>query len=92
MLIGFEGLMNTNGSPRDSSIARRRFSSISGPRMKPRISGAGSQLELDADVAEQAEQRHQEAVEGLVGDAEHADRQNSRIDGIEDTGRAPSAA
>jgi hypothetical protein len=34
---------NVVGSPRDSSIARRRFSSIIGPRMKPRISGAGSQ-------------------------------------------------
>src|SRR2546429_3201653 len=29
------------GSPRESSIARLRFSSISGPRMKPRIIGAG---------------------------------------------------
>src|SRR5712692_10409599 len=33
---------NTSGSPRDKSIARRRFSAMSGPRMKPRISGAGS--------------------------------------------------
>src|SRR6266850_2333712 len=33
---------NTSGSPRDKSIARRRFSSIKGPRMKPRIRGAGS--------------------------------------------------
>ncbi len=46
MLIGFEGLMKTHGSPRESSIARRRFSSIKGPRMKPRISGAGSQPSL----------------------------------------------
>jgi hypothetical protein len=30
-------------SPRDSSSARRRFSSILGPRMKPSSSGAGSQ-------------------------------------------------
>ncbi len=37
---------NTVGSPRDSSMARRRFSSIIGPRMKPRISGAGSQRSL----------------------------------------------
>jgi len=34
---------NVVGSPRDNSIARRRFSSIIGPRMKPRISGAASQ-------------------------------------------------
>ena len=31
------------GSPRESTSERRRFSSISGPRMKPRTSGAGSQ-------------------------------------------------
>ena len=34
---------NTVASPRAISMARRRFSSISGPRMKPRIIGAGSQ-------------------------------------------------
>ena len=39
-------MTNTDGSPRESSIARRRFSSIIGPRMKPRISGAGSHSSL----------------------------------------------
>ncbi|OJU36889.1 MAG: hypothetical protein BGN94_04125 [Rhizobiales bacterium 68-8] len=34
---------NTLQSPRERSSVRRRFSSNSGPRMKPRISGAGSQ-------------------------------------------------
>ena len=34
---------NTLQSPRDSSSARRRFSSIIGPRMKPSSRGAGSQ-------------------------------------------------
>src|SRR5215510_4028398 len=43
-LIGF--WKNTNGSPRERSIARRRFSSIRGPRMKPRIIGAGSHSSL----------------------------------------------
>ncbi|MNR36523.1 hypothetical protein D3C85_1544490 [compost metagenome] len=33
---------NTLHAPRDSSSARRRFSSIIGPRMKPSSSGAGS--------------------------------------------------
>jgi len=31
------------GSPLEIRMARRRFSSISGPSTKPRISGAGSQ-------------------------------------------------
>ena len=33
---------NTVASPRAISMARRRFSSISGPSTKPRIIGAGS--------------------------------------------------
>jgi hypothetical protein len=33
-------------SPKDSSSARRRFSSIIGPRMKPSSSGAPSQPSL----------------------------------------------
>ena len=33
---------NTIGSPRERYMARRKFSSISGPRMKPRMNGAGS--------------------------------------------------
>src|ERR1043166_3936404 len=33
---------NTIGLPRDRYIARRKFSSISGPRMNPRMNGAGS--------------------------------------------------
>jgi DNA-binding transcriptional LysR family regulator len=37
---------NTLQSPRDSSSARRRFSSIIGPRMKPSSSGAGSHPSL----------------------------------------------
>src|SRR5581483_1427277 len=43
-LIGL--VKNTSGSPRESSMARLRFSSISGPRMKPRIIGAGSHSSL----------------------------------------------
>ena len=43
-LIGL--VKNTIGSPRDSSIARRRFSSIRGPRMKPSSKGAGSHSSL----------------------------------------------
>lgn len=35
---------NTGGSPCEITKARRRFSSISGPRMKPSRSGAGSQV------------------------------------------------
>ena len=34
------------GSPRDRIIARRRFSSSSGPSTKPSSSGAGSQRSL----------------------------------------------
>ena len=37
---------NVDQSPRDSNIARRKFSSIMGPRMKPGMSGAGSQPNL----------------------------------------------
>ena len=37
---------NTLHEPRDSSSARRRFSSIIGPRMKPSSSGAGSARSL----------------------------------------------
>ena len=36
----------TIGSPREITIERRRFSSISGPRMKPSTSGAGSRPNL----------------------------------------------
>ncbi len=39
-------VMKVVQSPRDSSSARRRFSSIMGPRMKPSSSGAGSQPSL----------------------------------------------
>ena len=83
---------NTLGSPRDSSSARRRFSSIIGPRMKPSSSGAGSQLELDEDVADDAEDRHHADVEGVV--VERCTRRCSRTAGSPGTGsgRAPSAA
>ena len=37
---------NTLQSPRDKSMARRRFSSIIGPKMKPNNKGAGSMPSL----------------------------------------------
>ena len=37
---------STSGLPFDISNARRRYSSIIGPRMKPSIMGAGSQSSL----------------------------------------------
>src|SRR5438445_7730375 len=38
---------NTHGFPRESNIARRRYSSINGPRMKASSMGAGSQPSLE---------------------------------------------
>ena len=38
--------IKTSGLPREMRSARRRFSSMSGPRMKPRSSGAGSHFSL----------------------------------------------
>src|SRR5258706_5067610 len=37
----------THGLPRDSSIARRKYSSINGPRIKANSIGAGSQPSLE---------------------------------------------
>ena len=37
---------NTDGSPREINMARRRFSSINGPSTKPSSSGPGSQPHL----------------------------------------------
>jgi len=39
---------NTEGSPNEIIMVRRRFSSIIGPRMKPSTIGAGSQSSLSS--------------------------------------------
>ena len=41
-------VINTVGSPNEIIIARRRFSSIIGPRMNPSTMGAGSQSSLSS--------------------------------------------
>ena len=74
---------NTVGSPRESSNARRRFSSIIGPSTKPSSSGAGSHSSLTKTTPSKPEEHGLQDVEVGVVDAVDADRAEQQDRGIE---------
>ena len=63
----------THGLPRLTRRARRRFSSMSGPSTKPSSSGAGSQPNLQEEIAEHAEDEHEHDLDGGGVQRIHAD-------------------
>jgi hypothetical protein len=72
------------GSPRDSSSARRRFSSIIGPEHEAQQQRRGLDLELDEGVADEAEERGHQHVGRRVADRVHADAAEQQDRGIEE--------